>query len=322
VQTPPGARVTNATWSPDSASVAYLAHTEDATTLWVADVATGKSRQLTKTALLATLVTSVDFSADGKHIAAVLIPEGRAPMPQAPTAPTGPTVKIADSDKNRLRTFPSLMSTTYEKELLEWHATGHVALIDVQKGIVKKIGQPVMARAADPSPDGKYVRVAKMTKPFSYDVPVSSFGQVEEVWDATAKCSPSSPTDPSTSASRTIRNRRPTRPPPAEAAAGISRASASSRGGPTARDSRISSRSRHRRAPAWPVARAAEPLPTLRVPPTRLDEADAPPNARTVSSMAAAACEQSDRRAADVSRPRRSETSAPIRPTRCGCTTR
>jgi dipeptidyl aminopeptidase/acylaminoacyl peptidase len=183
VQTPPGTRVTNATWSPDSASVAYLAHTDEATTLWIADAVSGKSRQLTKTPLLATLVTNFEFTADGKQIAAVLIPDGRPAMPPVPTAPNGPTVKIADAEKNRLRTFPSLMSTTYDKELLEWHATGQVALIDVQKGAVRKIGQPTMVRGIDPSIDGKYVRVSKMTKPFSYDVPVSSFGQVEEMWD-------------------------------------------------------------------------------------------------------------------------------------------
>ena len=149
IVTPPGVRVSNATWSPDSASVAYLAHTDDATHIWIADVATGKSRQLTKTPLLATLVTTFEFTADGKQIAAVLVPDSRAPMPALPAAPDGPTVKIADADKNRLRTFPSLMSTTYDKELLEWHATGQVALIDVQKGAVKKIGQPVMARSID-----------------------------------------------------------------------------------------------------------------------------------------------------------------------------
>ena len=115
------------------------------------------------------------------------MPDGRGPMPPAPTAPDGPTVKIADSEKNRLRTFPSLMSTTYEKALLEWHTTGQVAFIDVQKGVVKKVGSPVMVRAIDASPDGKYVRVTQMLKPFSYDVPVASFGQVEEVWDADGK---------------------------------------------------------------------------------------------------------------------------------------
>ena len=168
-------------------AIAFLVHTDDATTIWIADVATGKSRQLTKTPLLATLVTAFDFTADGKQIAAVVVPDGRGPMPPAPTAPDGPTVKIADSEKNRLRTFPSLMSTTYEKALLEWHTTGQVAFIDVQKGVVKKVGSPVMVRAIDASPDGKYVRVTQMLKPFSYDVPVESFGQVEEVWDADGK---------------------------------------------------------------------------------------------------------------------------------------
>src|SRR5262245_31387872 len=187
IQVPPGARVSNATWSPDSTSIAYFVHADDATHIWIADVATGKSRQLTKTPVMATLVTSFDFTADGKQIAVVQIPDTRSAMPPAPAAPTGPTVKIADSDKNRLRTFPSLMSTTYEKELLEWHSTGQVALIDVQKGTVKKVGQPTMVRALDASPDGKYIRVTRMVKPFSYDVPVANFGSIEEVWDADGK---------------------------------------------------------------------------------------------------------------------------------------
>jgi dipeptidyl aminopeptidase/acylaminoacyl peptidase len=183
IQLPAGARVSNATWSPDSSGIAFFVHGEDATHIWFADVATGKSRQLTKTPVLATLLASFEFSDDGRHIVFVQIPDNRAAMPPAPSAPTGPTVKLADSDRNRLRTFPSLMSTVYEKELLEWHATGQVALLDVQKGTLRKVGGPAMVRAVDASPDAKYVRVTRMVKPFSYDVPVGSFGSVEEVWD-------------------------------------------------------------------------------------------------------------------------------------------
>jgi dipeptidyl aminopeptidase/acylaminoacyl peptidase len=184
LQIPAGARVSNATWSPDGKAIAYFAHTDDATHIYMADVVTGQSRQVTKTPVLATLVSSFEFTADGRQIAAVIVPDGRAAMPPAPSAPTGPTVKLADSEKNRLRTFASLMSTTYEKELLEWHAAGQVALIDVATRAAKKVGQPAMIRAIDASPDGKYVRVTRMVKPFSYDVPVSSFGSIEEVWDA------------------------------------------------------------------------------------------------------------------------------------------
>jgi dipeptidyl aminopeptidase/acylaminoacyl peptidase len=187
IQIPAGARVTNATWSPDSAAVAFFVHTDDATHIWVADTASGKSRQLTRTPVLATLVTTFAFTSEGRQIAFVQIPENRGPMPAAPAAPTGPTVKIADSDKNRLRTFPSLMTTPYEKELLEWHATGQLALVDVQKSAVKKIGQPAMIRSLDPSPDARFVRVTRMVKPFSYDVPVTSFGSIDEIWDVDGK---------------------------------------------------------------------------------------------------------------------------------------
>src|SRR6476620_11599925 len=142
IQIPAGARATNATWSPEGTVIAFFVHTDDATEIWIADPATGKAHALTKTPVLATLVTTFDFTADGKRIAFVQIPDGRAPMPVAPVSPTGPTVKLADAGKNRLRTFPSLMTTPYEKTLLEWHATGQLALIDVQKGTVHKVGQP------------------------------------------------------------------------------------------------------------------------------------------------------------------------------------
>src|SRR5829696_6461761 len=187
IQLPAGARVSNVTWSPDGTAIAFFVHGEDATHIYIADVATGKSRQLTKIPALATMVTNFGFTDGGKQIAFVTMPDARAAMPPMPAAPTGPTVKLADSEKNRLRTFPSLMNTPYEKELLKWHATGQLALVDVAKGSVKKVGQPAMIRSIDFAPDGKYARVTRMVEPFSYDVPVSSFGSIEEVWDADGK---------------------------------------------------------------------------------------------------------------------------------------
>jgi dipeptidyl aminopeptidase/acylaminoacyl peptidase len=118
-------------------------------------------------------------------------------------------VKVSEErDRNRLRTFPSLMSLPYEFELLEWHTTGQLALIDVpaaapagkpakaapargakagQTPGVKKVGKPAMIRTFDLSPDGKYAIVTTMTKPFSYIVPVSNFGSIQQIWDADGK---------------------------------------------------------------------------------------------------------------------------------------
>jgi dipeptidyl aminopeptidase/acylaminoacyl peptidase len=44
-----------------------------------------------------------------------------------------------------------------------------------------------MITGVNPSPDGQYVRVTRMTRPFSYLVPTSNFGSIEEVWDRSGK---------------------------------------------------------------------------------------------------------------------------------------
>jgi dipeptidyl aminopeptidase/acylaminoacyl peptidase len=203
IAVPPNARITNATWSPDNSAIAYFVHTDDATHVWMTDLATNRPRQITQKPVLATLVTTFDFTKNGLQIAVVLIPDNRPPAPVEPVAPAGPQVKVHDAkDRNRLRTFPSLVSTPYELSLLEWHSTGQLALVDVgtapkdpkakpAKAVpgagVKKIGQPAMIRSLDLSPDGKFVRVVRMTRPFSYIVPVSNFGTIEEVWDVEGK---------------------------------------------------------------------------------------------------------------------------------------
>ena len=102
IQLPAGARVSNATWSPDSSGVAFFVHGEDATHIWFADVATGKARQLTKTPVLATLVTTFEFSEDGRTIAFVQVPENRAAMPAAPDG-----ADRADGEAGRCRPQPA-----------------------------------------------------------------------------------------------------------------------------------------------------------------------------------------------------------------------
>ncbi|ODT03887.1 MAG: hypothetical protein ABS52_07300 [Gemmatimonadetes bacterium SCN 70-22] len=184
IEAPRGATIASPAWSPDGSRIAFLALFPDATRLYVADVATGKARQLTAAPLLATLVTTVDWTANGARVAAVLIPDGRKAEPKRPPIETGPLVRLTDAQKNKTRTYASLLRDQFEKDQMEYYVTGQLATIDVKSGAVNRLGAPAMIAAVDPSGDGKYFRVTKLEKPFSYIVQYNNFAQREELWDA------------------------------------------------------------------------------------------------------------------------------------------
>jgi dipeptidyl aminopeptidase/acylaminoacyl peptidase len=188
VETPAGASVSSPAWSPDGKQLAYIANFDDASYVYVADVATGKSRRITQTPLLATLVTTIDWTADGRSIVAVLLPANRGPVPVRPALATGPLVRLwMDSLKSPQRNFASLLDDPFDRDLMAYYVTGQLALIDVRTRAVKPIGAPAMFTDVDVSPDGQVVRVTTMQRPFSYVVQYNSFATTEELWDTSGK---------------------------------------------------------------------------------------------------------------------------------------
>jgi dipeptidyl aminopeptidase/acylaminoacyl peptidase len=188
IETPKGATVSATSWSPDGKQLAYIANFDDASHIFVADLATGKSVQVTKTPLLATLVTGLDWTADGKSIVTVLVPDNRGPEPKKPDIAKGPLVRVwTDGVKSPQRQFASLLDEPFEKDLMKYYVTGQLAVIDVKTKVAKKIGAPAMIQSVDASPDGQYFHVTTMMEPFSYVVQYTSFGSNEQLWDATGK---------------------------------------------------------------------------------------------------------------------------------------
>lgn len=183
IQTLDEGRISNESWSPDGSKLAYYVHTEDATHLYVANLESGQSRRVTRRPILATLNTSYDWSADGRYIYVVLIPEGRGEAPVRPDTPKALQVRKTSNVENRLRTYQDLLEDPFEFELLEYFITGQLVRINVQNRSVHEIGDPAMIEDIDVAPSGEYAIVQTLQKPFSYIVPVYRFGWKEEIWD-------------------------------------------------------------------------------------------------------------------------------------------
>ncbi|HSQ56506.1 MAG TPA: prolyl oligopeptidase family serine peptidase [Gemmata sp.] len=183
VKSPPGARVGSPVWSPDGTKLAFFAFFQKETHICIADPDTGNCRRITSTPVLATLVTSLEWSREGTSIHAVLLPNDRSRPMARPAIATEPKVRVARDGKDPSRTYRYLLQSPYQMRLLEQLCTGQLARIDVVDGTVTKVGTPAMISSINTSPDGKTTRVTTVKKPFSYYAPFPRFGSKEELWD-------------------------------------------------------------------------------------------------------------------------------------------
>ncbi|NML63615.1 prolyl oligopeptidase family serine peptidase [Hymenobacter sp. RP-2-7] len=187
---PAQARISSPSWSPDSRTLAFALTTPAAegqagkVELWVADVATGIARRLLATPLNDAFGSSFEWVSNSLTLLARTVPAGRGTAPAADASPTGPAVQeTGGGRKSGARTYQDLLKTPADERLFDYYATAQLVKVQLADGAAQPLGQPGVLRTTSPSPDGRYVLVRAVHKPYSYTLPVSSFPQRLDVLD-------------------------------------------------------------------------------------------------------------------------------------------
>jgi dipeptidyl aminopeptidase/acylaminoacyl peptidase len=182
---PAAARIENVRFSPDGARFAFTHTAADGIELWVAEVASGQARRLSATHLNLAIGGSPQWLRDGSLVATLVVPD-QGPEPPAPTVPAGPILQESRGRTAPARTYQDLLKNAYDEALFEYYLTAQVARI-TPDGQVVLLGRPGLVAGVSPSPDGRYLLVQRLHRPFSYVVPAYRFPRRAEVWDLDGK---------------------------------------------------------------------------------------------------------------------------------------
>lgn len=179
---PSNTKIGNPSWAPDSKRIAFTLASDTALKLWIAEVSTGTARQVSQVALSAGSGAPCAWMTPSS-LTCRTIPRARRSAPSGRATPTGPTVQQSLGRTAANRTYQDLLQNSADESLFEHYLTSQIAVISTA-GEFTPIGTPGIHFEATPSPDGQYILVRTLRRPFSYIVPAWAFPSVIEVWDA------------------------------------------------------------------------------------------------------------------------------------------
>lgn len=184
---PENPRIANVVWSPDQLKIAFTLTHLDGVSLWVLDVKSRMVRQLTDANLNGNMGNPITWMKDNENLILKILPSGRpALIDQKTTVPAGPTVSVNDGKKAQNRTYQDLLKNPNDEANFEVLATSELWKINVN-------GQKMLWMSSDlyddvsVSPDGNYIMITSIHRPYSYLVPYSRFPTDYKIYDKSAK---------------------------------------------------------------------------------------------------------------------------------------
>jgi len=192
VDLPDGVYISDLMWSPDGSQLAFLAHLDDATQVWIASPADGSVRPAGDAHVVTTIGTSsrgqgtdpsrmLQWTPSGSIIT-LAAPADRGPPPPPPALPSGPTIRHTRAEAMPNRTMPFLLQDDHDADLFEYYTRSQVVEL-VPGQPARPIGEPGMYEAVSLSPDGRHLIATRIDRPFSFINSYTGFPRVTEVLD-------------------------------------------------------------------------------------------------------------------------------------------
>ncbi|MGI6047156.1 MAG: alpha/beta hydrolase family protein [Petrimonas sp.] len=184
---PANPNIANTSLSPDETKLAFTHTSSNGVELWLADLETLNARKVADIILNANAGFPYTWFRDGSAMLVRTIPANAEPLVDTQKAlPDGPIVSTSDGQISQNRTYQDLLKNPIDEANFEKLMSSELYKIDLNgnKSLWKEAG---MYMSESFSPDGKYVLITTLARPFSYLVPFDNFPMNTDIYSADGK---------------------------------------------------------------------------------------------------------------------------------------
>ena len=175
-------KITNLLWSPDQTKLSFTNTTTKGVELWLIDIENASAKKLCEATINANLRNPVVWAKDSKSMLVKLIPPDRKQLiDKTNSLPIGPKVSVSDGQKAQNRTYQDLLKDKADEFNFEQLVLSEIHRISVE-GKSNLWKKAAMFSSISFSPDGSYIIVNTIQKPFSYLVPYKRFPSTTTIY--------------------------------------------------------------------------------------------------------------------------------------------
>lgn len=184
---PASPRIRAASWSPDSSTIAFALSTAGGVELWVTDATAASARRVSNVVLNQTTPRrAFEWMPDSKSLLARVVPQGRGTAPSAVRVPAGPSIQESRGRRAAARTYEDMIRDESDAAQFEFHMQSSLQRIALD-GTATQLAGPAMIVRNSASPDGRFILVDTIHRPFSYTVPMERFPRRVEILSSTGQ---------------------------------------------------------------------------------------------------------------------------------------
>ena len=179
---PSNPKIANINWSPNQKNIAFTNTSSDGVKLWVLNLESRSLVKLSDLKLNSNIRDVINWLNDSEILIKVIPENKKELIDQSNIVPLGPTISSNDGENAQNRTYQDLLKNKTDEFNFEQLVTSDIYKVSLD-GNTRKWLDAEMFTDISPSPDGEFVMVSNIKKPFSYIVTYGRFPKSTNIYD-------------------------------------------------------------------------------------------------------------------------------------------